>query len=164
MIFWTVFGASLLFGFVLLRGAPYVPTLRKQTEEAIKLLDIPKGSTVLELGAGDGRVALRLAKAGYRVVGYELNPILWLIAQIVTLPERRNVRVYLHDYWRVNWPEAEAAYVFLLERFMPRLDQAMTSYAKRQGRKVRLVSYAFSIPGKKPLKKHGGLFVYDYRP
>ena len=37
---------------------------------------VPPGSRLLELGAGNGRVALRLARLGYHVVGVEYSPIL----------------------------------------------------------------------------------------
>ena len=41
------------FGFVVLVGAPYVPTLDKQMIAALDLLDLKAGQTMLELGCGD---------------------------------------------------------------------------------------------------------------
>lgn len=36
-----------------------------------QLLHLPAGSTVLDLGCGQGRLAIPLARSGYRVVGYD---------------------------------------------------------------------------------------------
>ncbi len=79
ILFLVFFGVVLCFGLVLLVGAPYLPTQRRQVDAAIKLLDLKPGAVVYELGSGDGRVARRLATHGYRVIGYELNPLLYIV-------------------------------------------------------------------------------------
>ncbi len=43
------------FSFVLLFGAPYLPTLKKQIRTTFKLAELSKGDTIIELGCGDGR-------------------------------------------------------------------------------------------------------------
>lgn len=159
MIFWVFFGVALLFGLVLLRGAPYLPTMKRQTEKAIELFDLPQGATILELGSGDGRVARLFARAGYRVVGYELNPILWFISLVWTWRYRDSVKIHLGDYWRASWPKADGIYVFLLDRFMQKLDDKIEFDSPSN---IRLVSYAFKIPGKRPKKEKYGFYVYDY--
>ena len=63
----------LLFGFVVIFGAPYLPTLSRQTEDALELLDLKTGQTLLELGSGDGRVLLAAAKRNLKAVGYEIK-------------------------------------------------------------------------------------------
>lgn len=159
MIFWIFFFVALTFGLVLFRGAPYLPTMKGQTEMALELFDLPKGATILELGSGDGRVARHFAIAGYRVVGYELNPILWMISLIWTWRYRGLVKIHLGDYWRVTWPEVDGVYVFLLDRFMLKLDEKIEHDCKKD---LRLISYAFKIPGKRICKERNGFFVYDY--
>ena len=72
----------LSFSFVLLFGAPFLPTLKKQIDEALDLLDLKPGETMLELGCGDGRILLAATQRGLSVVGYELNPILEHCGQI----------------------------------------------------------------------------------
>ena len=53
---------TLIFGFVIFFGAPYLPTTTRQIEAALKLLKLKKGEHLLELGAGDGSVALAALK------------------------------------------------------------------------------------------------------
>lgn len=48
------------------------------------------GGPVLELGVGTGRVALPLARAGFKVVGLDLSPHMLKIARSKLTPELRN--------------------------------------------------------------------------
>lgn len=148
----------LLFGFVVFLGAPYLPTRRPQSEAALDLLDLKKGQLLLELGCGDGRVLRAAARRGLRSVGYELNPLLVLIAWLTTLKYRRLVSVRWGNYWTASWPNADGIYVFLLDKYMARLD----SKIKQQGRPVKLASFAFKVPGKKPARQKAGIFLYHY--
>lgn len=153
----------LLFGFVVFFGAPYLPTLKKQTDDALKLLDLKPGQTLLELGSGDGTVLLAAAKQGIRCVGYELNPILVLISRGVTWRYRHLVTIKMANYWSVQWPAADGIYVFLLQKYMKKLDTKVTQHASKYGR-IKLVSFAFSMPDKKAHKKRSGLSLYIYEP
>jgi SAM-dependent methyltransferase len=152
-------GLVFLFSFVLLFGAPYLPTHAKQTQLSLELLNLKKGQTLYELGCGDGKVLIAAAMDGYRAVGYELNPLLFAVAWLRTLRYRKLVSVRLGNFWNADFSEADGVYVFLLDRFMHRLD-AKLSRELKQG--TRLVSYTFQIPGKKPVQSKAGLFVYHY--
>lgn len=75
---------AVCFGAVLMVGAPYLPTLKPQVEEALKMSSLKSGQTLIELGSGDGRVVVAAAKQGINVVAYELNPILALVCWLRT--------------------------------------------------------------------------------
>ncbi|MFA5004134.1 MAG: hypothetical protein WC498_02550 [Candidatus Saccharimonadales bacterium] len=157
---WVLVVALLIaaaFGGVLLFGAPYVPTLSKQITDALELLELKPGQTLLELGSGDGKVLIVAAKAGLCVVGVELNPILVIVSWLRTRRYRRQVRIIWGNFWRTPWPRNDGVFVFLLDKFMPRLDRRM-----EQIKPAKLVSFAFQIPGKKPVAQKNGLFLYLY--
>lgn len=156
----VVLGLIVCFGAVVLVGAPYVPTLNPQVQAALQLADLKPGQTLLELGCGDGRVVLAAAQQGFKVVGYELNPVLALIAWLRTRRYRRQVRIIWGNFWRRPWPPAEAIFVFLLPRYMSKLDKRIGQY---QHRPVKLVSFAFIIPSKKSVRQQAGVFLYDYK-
>jgi hypothetical protein len=145
---------------VLFVGAPYLPTLTPQVAVALKLADLSPGQTMLELGCGDGKVLIAAARQGIKVVGYELNPILAFIAWARTRRYRSHVQVIWGNFWQCSWPPAEAIFVFLLPRYMPKLHNKCMRYAHRP---VKLVSFAFEIPGQKPTRQKAGLFLYNYR-
>ena len=141
-------------------GAPYLPTLKPQVKTALKLADLQPGQTLLELGCGDGKVLVAAAQQGLYAVGYELNPLLFVDAWLRTRRFRKQVRVVWGNFWRKNWRPADAIFVFLLPKYMTKLDTAIERYNHKP---VKLVSFAFSIPAKRPSAIEGGVFVYDYR-
>ncbi len=148
--------ALLAFGGVLLRGAPYLPTLDSQARIALELLSLQPGQTLLELGSGDGKVLVLAARAGLNVVGVELNPFLVVISWLRTRRYRKRVRIIWGDFWYVQWPECDGVFTFLLERFMSRLDERMRLVQKP------LASFAFKIPDRKPDAQRGGVYLYRY--
>jgi 16S rRNA A1518/A1519 N6-dimethyltransferase RsmA/KsgA/DIM1 with predicted DNA glycosylase/AP lyase activity len=149
----------LSFSFVLLFGAPFLPTLKKQIDEALDLLDLKPGETMLELGCGDGRVLMAATQRGLSVVGYELNPILVIVAKLRTWPNRRSVTIIWGDYWRLSWPPADGIFGFILPRYMDKLHKKITQY---QYRPIKVASFAFEIPNKKPSRVKNGVFLYNY--
>jgi len=150
---------TLIFGFVIAFGAPYLPTLNKQTNEALDLLDLKPGQTLLELGIGDGRVMKAAAERGLKVIGYELNPVLVAISVIKTWRYRKQIRVIWGNYWNKSWPTADGIFVFLLDRYMKKLDKKIVQETSQH---VKLVSFAFKIPNKKIVASQNGLFLYHY--
>jgi SAM-dependent methyltransferase len=159
-VIWPILGAVLLicFGFVLLYGAPYLPTLTRQVDVALDLVDLQAGQTLLELGCGDGKVLLAAAARGWNAVGYELNPIMAFIAWLRTRRYGGQVRVVCGNFWTSPWPPTDGIFVFLLDKFMPRLDTKIAQL----GRPVKLVSFAFQIPTKKATASRDGVFLYKY--
>jgi predicted RNA methylase len=144
------------FAGVLLRGAPYLPTIEKQGRAALDLLSLQPGQMLLELGSGDGRVMVLAAKAGLHVVGVELNPFLVVISWLRTWRYRKQVRIIWGDFWRVQWPECDGVFTFLLDRYMVRLDAKMQTVHKP------LASFAFQIPDRKPKAVKDGVYLYRY--
>ena len=151
------------FSFVLFFGAPYLPSKKIQVDAALSLMKLQKGDTFIELGCGDGKVLKAAAKRGIRGVGYELNPLLFVFAKISLYKYRKITSVKLENFWTADWPESKAIYVFLLDKFMPKLDKKIAEYTKKQDISVTLVSFVFKIPGKKISMSKNGLFVYHYK-
>lgn len=155
------------FCFVLLRGAPYVPTLKKQVDAALDLADLQPGDTLLELGCGDGKVLAAAAARGWQAIGYELNPILAAIAWLRTRRYGSLVRVRCADFWLADWPASEGIFVFLLDPYMQKLDtKIVRTYGRHgvfKGQKIKLVSVAFKVPGRTPKVERSGVFLYEYQ-
>lgn len=150
----------ILFAFVVFIGAPYLPTLSSQQRAALTLLQLKKGSTVLDVGSGDGRMLLAAARNGYKAIGIEVNPLLVIISKIICFKYRKDITIIWSNMWTVDWPEADGIYVFLHTRFMDSLYNKIEREYK--GKNVNVVSYAFEIPHKKPLKKQGPLYLYTF--
>jgi SAM-dependent methyltransferase len=159
VIFILFFAVVLCFGFVVLFGAPYVPTMRRQVEAAFELLDLKPGQRLVELGCGDGRLLIAAAQRGIYATGYELNPLLAAICWLRTRRYRRFVSIKVADFWRADWPRADAVFGFILPKLMPKLDEKIV----RENRgPLKVASFAFVIPGRKPARTQNGVFLYDY--
>jgi hypothetical protein len=52
------------FGFVLLYGAPYLPTRKRPANMALDMLKLKKGDVFVDPGCGDGAVIIEAAKRG----------------------------------------------------------------------------------------------------
>jgi hypothetical protein len=142
-----------------LLGAPYVPIRRRDSGQLLDLAGLKPGQTLVDLGSGDGQL-LRLAAArGIRGIGYEINPIMVLVSRLVCWRYRRLVKIHLADLWRSQLPPADAVYVFLMPRFMERLDQKLTAEIKQP---TWVISYVFEIPGRQPVRRGAGSLIYEY--
>jgi SAM-dependent methyltransferase len=147
----------LSFGWVLIRGAPYLPTLRKQIKCAFELADLKPGATIIELGSGDGRVLIAAAKAGLKAVGYELNPLLFIYSRIRTRRFGKQIKVIFGDFWLASWPRADAIYVFQLSRLMDRVERKI----RQEGlENVIVISFAFKFKNLDPIKQKDGVYLY----
>jgi SAM-dependent methyltransferase len=147
-------------------GVPFLPTHRRQAMKMMELGGVGKGSRVIDLGSGAGRLLFLAARRGAVAEGYELNPFLvwWtrLVAQVRGVSGR--VTVQRASIYSAEVGGADVIFTFLfpgpMERLAPRLFKAMKPGAL-------LVSYTFAIPGAKLHTKDQGIFVYradDNRP
>jgi SAM-dependent methyltransferase len=164
MLFWIALVAVIVivaFGVVVFVGPPYLPTMRKQTETALDMLDLKPGQVLLELGSGDGRIMLAAAKRGLKVVGIELNPFLVFISWIVTFKYRSQVRLIWGSYWGPPWPRADAIFTFMLPKYMGKLDERVQKWRPEVA--TKLASFAFAIPDKEPIAKKDGVYLYEYK-
>lgn len=162
-LFWVIWAVAILlvvaYSFVLLFGAPYFPSLKPHLAAAFNLLDLKKGQVVYDLGCGDGRFLKEAARRGYRAVGYELNPFMFAYAWLTTRKYRQLVKVRFGNFWKADINEADAIFIFLLTKYMPKFDE----FIKKSGKKnIKIASHAFKIPGKRPLAKEYGVFLYKY--
>lgn len=156
-LLWLLIVISGLFALGAVLGAPYVPTLKKSGNDLLDMTDLEPGATIIDLGSGDGAFALQAARRGYKVIGYEINPILVLVARLRTRKYRKQVTIYLRDFWRIELPEVDAIYVFLIERYMQKLADKLQKEVKKP---TIVVSHVFKIPGKKAVKENQNTSVY----
>ena len=161
LILWVIgIACILLFGFTVAFGAPFLPTLSKRTKDALDMLDLQPGELLLELGSGDGRLLAEAARRGIYSIGYELNPLLVWYSRIKLWRYRKYAKVRLANYWLIDLPKAQGIYVFLLQPYMQKLDTKIT---QSKITPVKLVSFAFTIPNKKPAQENNGMRLYLYK-
>ncbi|MEI6144003.1 MAG: methyltransferase domain-containing protein [Candidatus Berkelbacteria bacterium] len=130
---------------------PYVNSSDKAIHDALKLADLKKGETLLDLGCGRGDALIIAAHDfGAKAVGYEISPLPFLIAKIKTLKYPK-IKVYCRDLQKANddIKKADVIYLYLLNSVLDKIEDQIFAYCKTN---TRIVSLAFKFPKHKPTK------------
>ena len=145
---WLLALLIVAFGFVVFRGAPYVPSQKRHVIRAFtELYALDDDDVLVDIGSGDGIVLREAARRGATAIGYELNPILVFISRFLSRREP-NVRVYLADFWFVALPpETTVVYTFGESRDIEKMAQKVASEADRLQKPILFISYGFAVPG-----------------
>jgi len=165
IFFWIVAAVILLFGFVVFRGAPYVPSHRSDVTKAFdELYKVGKKDVIVDVGSGDGIILRMAAKRGARAVGYELNPALVFLSRFLS---RRNkkVSVQLADFWFAKLPQdTTLVYAFAVERDIKKLSAKLQAEADRLGHSFHVISYGSQITSPAPIRTLGAHHLYIFQP
>ena len=165
-IAWTVLVIVIvLFGFVVIRGAPYVPSHSHYVRQALtELYPISKADTLVDIGSGDGVVLRTASKLGAKAVGFELNPILFAISRLLSLGDKK-VTIKLADIWLSHLPNTTTViYVFSTSNNMGKLKKWLQVETNRVGRTLYLISYGFEFSEMAIEKNVGAYHLYKFRP
>lgn len=145
-------------------GAPYAVTTQSTIDALIKILEkeieTPKERVrVVDLGSGDGRIVIALARSGFEAHGFELNPLLVTYSRWKIRQAKLHTRAYIHqrNYWGENLSSFDVVAVFGISYMMKKLEKKL----KRELRSGSLVvSNYFSFPDWKPTRHEQCLIVY----
>lgn len=165
VFFWTGFLLVLLFGFVVFRGAPYVPSKKRDIQKAFdELYPLRASDMLVDIGSGDGIVLREAARRGASAVGYELNPVLVILSRLLSR-KYSGVKVYMADFWRTKFPQSTTVvYTFGDARDIERMAAKVAAESVRLKRELYLVSYGFSLKDTPPEKRVGAHYLYRFSP
>lgn len=155
----------LAFGWVVFRGAPYVPSQNRYIKRAFEqLYPLTNKDVLVDVGSGDGVVLRRASAYGARAIGYELNPILVVISRLLSRNNPR-VRIVLADFWVTQLPDdTTVVYAFLVTRDVKKMIKKMESETTRIGRDLSFISYGNVLPGLTPDKSLDAYNLYTFHP
>lgn len=166
ILVWLVVGIILfVFGFVVLRGAPYVPSQRKYIQQAFQeLYPISKSDVLVDIGSGDGVVLREASKLGAKTIGYEINPILALISRLLSLNNTK-ISVRFVDFWFSHLPnDTTVVYVFATSSIVEKIKVWLQNETNNLDRPIYLISFGFKIVGMSEQKKVGAYYLYRFNP
>ncbi len=162
-VFWLIF--LITFGAIVFRGAPYVPTHKRTIQIALDFLPLKKDDLIVDLGSGDGAVALFAAQRGYCAIGYELNPILNIVARLRCKMAGAKAKFYTRDFWLTPLPpDTKAVFVFLAGPYMKKLSRKLRKEMNGRKEPLYVISHGFYIPDLCPEKVSEGLYFYKIKP
>lgn len=162
---WALGGLVVIFGIVVFRGAPYVPSQKRYINQAFQdLYPLSPDDLLIDIGSGDGIVLRQAAKFGSRAIGYEINPILVALSKLLSR-RRPLVSTRLSDYWRVSFPDdTTVVYVFAVKRDTKRVVRKIQNEANRMNHNLHVISYGNKLPGWEPKVSLAAYDLYEVLP
>ena len=139
----SIYGVGLLFS--ALKGAPYVPTSKRQLDPILARVKVKKGALFVELGSGDGRFLRAVAKQyDVKALGVEINPLLvWWSTYLAQREKIQNIKFVKKNVFHLDLSPASYVYMFL----MPELIIKLTPKFEQELRKgTIIISHGFKIP------------------
>ena len=125
----------------------------------LQLLAIAPGDKAVDIGSGDGRVVISMAKMGAEVVGVEKNSHLTKVSTQNISKEKLTEKakivyqdMFLHDYRPYN-----KVVIYQFKTVMSRLEQKLHDELPAG---ARIVSNYWQFPNWKAYKKVDDIFLY----
>ncbi|KAK4878794.1 hypothetical protein RN001_011300 [Aquatica leii] len=132
---------------------PYVPATDAQIKNILVALKHRKGK-VVDLGSGDGRIVIELAKQNYVSHGVELNP--WLVAysklSALVKGVSSSTRFYKKDLWNFCLSSYDNVLIFGVEQMMLDLEKKIKAECSKD---CNVVACRFPLPNLQPFKTIG---------
>ncbi len=156
----VVFVIDLIFLLPTIHGAIYLPSSDEQIQAMLRLAKVKKGERAVDIGAGDGRIVRKLAHAGAVAHGFEINPILVLVAwwQSRLLPRGQRGAFHWANMWWVDFSKYQVVTLFGMTYIMRDLERKLQ---KELPKGARVVSNSFPFPNWKPVQKLGSVYLYQ---
>ena len=163
VIGWIVLGIVFIFALTAFTGAPFVPSLNKDLREIFaKLYSLSEKDYLVDLGSGDGKVLKVANSLGARALGVEINPFLYFFSKIRFIGNPK-VQVKYGDLFHRKYPDdVTVFYAFGDSRDIERIAKIVQKHADRTKQSCFLISHAFDLAEKKPVKKQGAYLLYKF--
>ena len=141
------------------RGAIYDPSSWAEAESMARLAEVRPGEKAADLGSGDGRVVIALARQGAIAHGYEINPILVMVSRRNIRREQLDGRAFIHwgNFWRKRLSGYTLITTFQVGFVMGRLEAKLT---RELPPGARIVSHYWRFPGLRPEQSQGNIYRY----
>lgn len=139
-------------------GAPYVPIVSWVIDNVIVISSAKKGERAIDLGSGDGRVVIALAKKGLLADGYEINPFLVALSKYkIKRANVKNARIYLGNFWNLDISNYDIVTIFVVPYIMEKLEKKLRAQLKKG---ARVITMSHPFPHWTPVKKGQSVYLY----
>lgn len=136
-----------------------MPTPKKTVAIMVGLANIKAGERAVDLGSGDGRIVVALARAGAQAHGYEINPLLVLASRLRVRRAGLKDKAFIHwrNFLNLDFSQFDVITIYGLTGLMKKLEHKFKSQMRPQ---ARLVSHAFHFPNWPVSRQEGVVFLY----
>lgn len=153
-------GVSILFP--ALFGGVWSPTSMKRVRRMLTAARLQPGETLVDLGAGDGRIIMTAAREfGARAIGVEIDPLRYALCRLRILAGGLSGKVEMvwANFFDLDLSGADVVTFFLSQAAADRLAEKLRKELKPG---ARVVSHQRPLPGWAPLEidREHDLYVY----
>ncbi|MFA6272636.1 MAG: hypothetical protein WC693_06105 [Patescibacteria group bacterium] len=147
------------FGIPFFTGAPFAPSAKKGVKKMIELANIKDGDMAVDLGSGDGRIVIALAKAGAEAHGYEINRFLAWYSMVKIRMAGSDQKAFIHrsNFFKEDLSRYNVVIIFGIFNIMEKLGEKLKRELKPN---AVIICNNFSLPNWEPIRKEGKFYVY----
>lgn len=138
---------------------PYVTTPDENVKKMVEIANVKKGQKSVDLGAGDGRVVIAMAKAGAQAYGYEIVKKYARRAKTNVVKENLQDKAFIFqsDFWTIDLSIFSIVTFYGMKMLMDDIGVKLTKEL-RPG--TRVISNGFKIPNWQEEKADDHLYFY----
>jgi len=147
------------FGIPFFTGAPFAPSAKKGVKKMIELAGAKEGDVAVDLGSGDGRIVIALARAGAEAHGYEINRFLAWYSMTKIRMTGLDQKAFIHggNFFKEDLSKYNVVIIFGIFNIMEKLGEKLKKELKPN---AIIICNNFSLPNWEPIKKEGKFYVY----
>lgn len=126
----------------------------------VELAGISEGDSAVDLGSGNGKLVIAMARAGALAVGVEIDNERWRLANrsIAGAGLAGRARAVHGSFWHHDLSRYDVIALYGIPSIMERLKYKIIAEAKSG---VRVVSNHFEFPGWVPSKEKDNILLYE---
>lgn len=145
--------------FALQDGAFFEPSSEEETKIIVDLLAIRRGDRAVDLGSGDGRIVIEMARRGAYADGIEKDAMLVheALGNIETAGLSERAFVYNRNIWHTDLSRYNKVSIFQYHTVMKRLEEKLM-HELSDGSLV--VSHHWTFPNWKPARQMKDIYLY----
>ena len=140
-----------------LSGAVFQATGEDKVEKIVSLAESNLQFISADLGSGDGRIVIALAKKGIEAHGFEINPFLVLYSRWKIKKEKiQNAQIHWKSFWKEDFSKYDLITLFQTGKIMDRLGNKI----KKESPNARVISYYWKFPQWQPTNNLEDVYLY----
>ncbi len=140
---------------------PFVPSSNDRLETMMELANVKNGEKAVDLGSGDGKLVIALAKRGAVACGIEIDRERAKLARLNIAKEGVDAKIINKDFWDVKLGDYDVIVLYGITSIMGRLEKKIMKETKLD---CRVISNAFTFPNWKPTIVKNNVYLYLKNP